>query len=130
MLSEFIHNRFTQCVRKSVPRWGCLRHSIAVATAAATLWVGQSSQPSAQNLTPSNAYMSAYNGIQIGGVGVAGTRANAFKAITDGVVGGGNGLDTFNLDGFGIVKDFVGLDYATPQRFDTITVNLGNQFGD
>jgi hypothetical protein len=130
MLSEFIHYRFTHRLRKLIPRWDRLLHSLALATAAATLWVGQASQTIAQNLTPSNVYMSAYNGIQIGGVGVAGTRANAFTAVTDGVAGGGNGLDTFNLDGFGIVKDFVGLDYAAPQRFDTITVNLGNQFVD
>jgi hypothetical protein len=103
---------------------------MATTAAAAALYFSQVDTSLAQNLTPSNVFMSAYHAPQIGGVAVPETRANAFTAITDGITGGGNGLDTFNLDGFGIVKDFVGLEYGTPQRFDTITVNLGNQFPD
>jgi hypothetical protein len=91
------------------------------------LAIGQADHASAQ---PTNVFMSSYNAIQIGGVGVPGTRENAFVAVTDGISGGGNGLDTFNLDITGVTTDFVGLEYASPQRFDTINIVLGGQFGD
>ena len=105
-----------------------MRRAAVGALALATLATVSAERAAAQ--VPSNVYLSAYNGIQIGGVGVAPTRANAFTAMTDGISGGGNGLDTFNLDITGVVKDFVGLEYSAPQRFDTINVNLGFQFGD
>ena len=125
----FLESRIYQ--RREAARFpDCIRRLMIATTAAAALWATLTIPVSAQNLTPSNVFMSAYHAPQIGGVAVAETRANAFTAVTDGVLGGGNGLDTFNLDGFGIVKDFVGLEYALPQRFDTLTVNLGNQFPD
>lgn len=104
----------------------CNRAALSV-LALVALAVGAADPAHAQ---PSNIYLGAYNGIQIGGVGVPPTRANAFSALTDGVSGGGNGLDTFNLDVTGVTKDFVGLEYATSQRFDSVQINLGNQFGD
>jgi hypothetical protein len=92
------------------------------------LAIGAAGRATAQ--APTNVFMSTINGIQIGGVGVPATRANAFTAMTDGIAAGGNGFDTFNLDIAGVTKDFIGLEYAAPQRFDGITVNLGGQFGD
>jgi hypothetical protein len=130
MFSELIHHRLTHHLRRTFPIGGRSLHLIGAVTAAASLWAGGRNQADAQNLTPSNVFMSAYHAPFVGGVLVAETRANAFTAITDGITAGGNGLDTFNLDGLGIVKDFVGFEYASPQRFDTITVNLGNQFSD
>lgn len=130
MFSELILCRLTHRLRGVIPTRARSLHLIVATTAAATLLASGVNRAGAQNLTPANVYMSAYNNIQIGGVSVPGTRTNAFTAVTDKVLGGGNGLDTFNRDSIGIVKDFVGLDYGSPQRFDTITVNLGFQFVD
>jgi hypothetical protein len=87
---------------------------------------------SAQTLTPSDVFMSAYHAPRLGNAGVAQTRANAFTIMTNGVVdrGGVDRIDTFIDDNLGGTFDFVGLQYANPNRFDAITVELGNQFGD
>jgi hypothetical protein len=60
------------------------------------------------------------------------TRANAFTILTNGVIDRGavDRIDTWNSDDLGNTLDFVGLQYASPNRFDNITIELGNQFGD
>ena len=83
-------------------------------------------------LTPSDVFMSAFHAPRIADAGVPETRANAFTVLTNGVVDRGavDRIDTFNSDNMGNTLDFVGLRYATPNRFDSITIELGNQFGD
>jgi hypothetical protein len=64
------------------------------------------------------------------------TPENGFTILTNGVVSHGgpagntDNLDTFNGDNTGVMTDFVGLQYDSSNRFDTITIELGNQFGD
>jgi hypothetical protein len=93
------------------------------------------SATNAQVLTASDAFIVAPHATHEGGVFTGDTIAAAFSILTNGVVehGGGGPLidnvDTWMHDNFGR-NHFVGLKYATANRFDEITVELGNQFGD
>jgi MYXO-CTERM domain-containing protein len=67
----------------------------------------------------------------------AGIRGIVFQAVTNGVVHHGgpptaqfDGFDTFEGDVSGFLNDFVGLQYGSQARFDTITIEMGNQFVD
>jgi hypothetical protein len=106
---------------------------------------GQSNQaapaplPLPSTLTPVNVIANSYNSPGRNGDGLVHTpdhqRGQAFASVTNGlldrVVGLGNdGFDTFQGDTAGTMTDFVGLQYSSPGRFDSITVELGNQFGD
>jgi hypothetical protein len=91
-----------------------------------------SANVSAQTLTPSRALISHYHAPRLNNMAVAENQANAFTILTNGVVDRGaiDRIDTFVADNTGVSSDFVGLQYASPNRFDTITIELGNQFGD
>ena len=69
---------------------------------------------------------------RIANAGLPETRANALTVLTNGVVDRGalDRIDTWNSDDIANTLDFVGLQYASPNRFDSITIELGNQFGD
>jgi hypothetical protein len=85
-----------------------------------------------QTLTPSSALMNAFHAPRIGDAAVAENQANAFTILTNGVVDRGqvDRIDTWQADDAGVATDFVGLRYASPQRFDTINIELGFQFVD
>jgi hypothetical protein len=104
---------------------------VAVATAA-VFSLGGVDSVNAVVLTPSDAFMSAFHAPRLANVGVPETRANAFTVLTNGVVDRGaiDRIDTWNSDNLANTLDFVGLQYATSNRFDSITIELGNQFGD
>ncbi len=109
------------------------RDAIIVAIAAAAGFLtGDTRTVSAAVLTPSDAFMSAFHAPRIADAGVPETRASAFTVLTNGVVDRGaiDRIDTWNSDNLANTLDFVGLQYATPNRFDSITIELGNQFGD
>jgi hypothetical protein len=110
-------------------RWN-FRHCNAATTAGLLLVL--SANVGAQTLTPSRALISHYHAPRLNNAGVAENQANAFTILTNGVVDRGaiDRIDTFNSDNTGVSSDFVGLQYAAPNRFDTITIELGNQFGD
>ena len=60
-------------------------------------------------------------------------RGQIFASVTNGVVdhaGAADGFDTFQGDAGGTLTDFVGLQYSSINRFDSITVDLANQFVD
>jgi hypothetical protein len=86
----------------------------------------------AQTLTPTSALMNAFHAPRIGDAAVAENQANAFTILTNGVVDRGSvdRIDTWQDDNTGVARDFVGLRYASPNRFDTINVELGFQFVD
>ncbi|HJQ80335.1 MAG TPA: PEP-CTERM sorting domain-containing protein [Lacipirellulaceae bacterium] len=104
---------------------------IAIAAAAGFL-LGGACTLNAAILTPSDVFMSAFHAPRLANAGVPETRANAFTVLTNGVVDRGavDRIDTWNSDDLGNTLDFVGLQYASPNRFDSITIELGNQFGD
>jgi hypothetical protein len=109
------------------------RNAIVVAVAAAAGFLfGGAGIVSAAVLTPSDVFMSAFHAPRLANAGVAETRANAFTILTNGVVDRGavDRIDTWNSDDIANTLDFVGLQYASPNRFDSITIELGNQFGD
>src|SRR5262245_44043732 len=102
---------------------------------AASFFLGRIDSAVAVVLPASDAFMSMYHAPRVGGVGQPETRASAFTVLTNGVVDHGGGplvdnIDTFNFDDTGVTLDFVGLQYASPNRFDSLTVELGNQFSD
>ncbi len=109
---------------------------IALAVSAVALFLG--SRAEAVVLEPSNVFASSYHTLLQNGVGLPATRQNTFNLLTNGIVdhvGTVDRLDTFDEDHVNTlpghtVFDFVGLQYATPQRFDSVTVELGMQFGD
>ncbi|MCO6044350.1 hypothetical protein NG895_10570 [Aeoliella sp. ICT_H6.2] len=73
------------------------------------------------------------NSASLDGALVDNTRANAFTILTNEVVdhsGQDDNYDTWNSDEDGLSLDFVGLQYEDANRFDSITVELGLQFGD
>ena len=86
----------------------------------------------AQTLTPSSALLNAFHAPRIADAAVAETQANGFTILTNGVVDRDDvdRIDTWHADNTGVVTDFVGLQYASPNRFDTINIELGFQFGD
>ena len=59
-------------------------------------------------------------------------RWELFEAITNEVIeyDGPDGFDTWDNDTAGVATDFVGLQYNSLVEFDTITIDLGHQFGD
>lgn len=83
-------------------------------------------------LTPSDVFMSAFHVPRIGDAPAPETRESAFTVITNGVIdrGGVDRIDTWNHDNQGQTLDFVGLQYGSVNRFDSITIELGTQFGD
>jgi hypothetical protein len=83
-------------------------------------------------LTPSDVFMSAFHAPRLNNAGVPETRANALTILSNGVVDRDavDRIDTWNSDNLGNTLDFVGLQYASPNRFDSITIELGTQFGD
>jgi hypothetical protein len=109
------------------------RSAIFVALAAAAgFLLGDKGTVSAAVLTPSDVFMSAFHAPRLANAFVPETRANAFTILTNGVVDRGDvdRIDTWNGDNLGTTLDFVGLQYASPNRFDSITLELGNQFDD
>lgn len=93
--------------------------------------------PTPTVLTPVNVVANSYNTPGRGGDflvhGPEHRRGQAFAGVTNGlldsVVGLANdGFDTWEGDEFGTLTDFAGLQYYGKSRFDTITVELGNQF--
>ena len=104
---------------------------VAIATAAGFL-LGGTGAVNAAILTPSDVFMSAFHAPRLANAGVPETRANAFTILTNGVIDRGaiDRIDTYNDDNLGNTLDFVGLQYASPNRFDSITIELGNQFAD
>jgi hypothetical protein len=83
-------------------------------------------------LAPTDVFMSAYHAPRLADAEVPQTRASALTVMTNGIVdrGGIDRIDTFNSDDLGVTLDFVGLRYAGANLFDSITIELGNQFGD
>jgi hypothetical protein len=61
-------------------------------------------------------------------------RGQAFAALTNGMLDRNTTLGLDGYDTFGnfpnTLTDFVGLQYGATYRFDTLTVELGQQFGD
>jgi hypothetical protein len=65
-------------------------------------------------------------------------RGQYFAAVTNGVLDrnlppgglGNDGFDTYDNDVAGIRTDFVGLQYGSQYRFDSLNVELANQFAD
>ena len=86
----------------------------------------------AQMLTPSSALLNAFHAPRIADAAVAETQANGFTILTNGIVDRDDvdRIDTWHADDTGVATDFVGLRYASPNRFDTINIELGFQFGD
>jgi hypothetical protein len=89
-------------------------------------------------LTPSDVYANTFHvTAQNGADGVLpDNQRGAFRVATNGIVdhGTGNGqvdgFDTWQSDNTGVHSDFVGLGYDFPATFDTLTIELGNQFVD
>jgi hypothetical protein len=106
--------------------------AIWTAAAFAGLLLGSAGDARAQSLVPSDVFMSAFHAPRLNNAGVPGIRANALTVLTNGVIDRGavDRIDTYNDDHQGLTKDFVGFQYNSPNRFDTITIELGNQFGD
>jgi hypothetical protein len=84
---------------------------------------------------PVNMVSNQYNSLARTGQGlIDDNRGQAFAALTNGVLDrnatpGADGYDTFgNFPN--TLTDFVGLLYGATYRFDTLTVELGQQFGD
>jgi hypothetical protein len=80
-----------------------------------------------------NVVSNNYNSPNYSGGNFTPVRAEAFVSVTNGIVehfAGGDGFDNWNADAAGVENDFVGLTYNTRVRFDTVTVELGNQFDD
>ena len=87
------------------------------------------------NPVPVNMVSNQYNSLARNGQGlIDDNRGEAFAALTNGVLDrnttpGADGYDTFgNFPN--TLTDFVGLQYGAQYRFDTLTVELGQQFGD
>ena len=76
--------------------------------------------------------MNAFHAPRIADAAVAETQANGFTILTNGIVDRDDvdRIDTWHADNNGVASDFVGLRYASPQRFDTINLELGFQFVD
>ncbi|MCO6044349.1 hypothetical protein NG895_10565 [Aeoliella sp. ICT_H6.2] len=111
------------------------RHTSVVLAALLSVCFGKLVVPNcqAQILTPSNLFYNNINSASLNGGGVANSRANGFNILTNGVVdhvGQVDNYDTWNSDEDGLSLDFVGLQYDSTNRFDSITVELGLQFGD
>jgi hypothetical protein len=123
MLGPRIYREKFHCLRADFPSLGIVILGLTFAGL---------SNVSAQILTPSNVFMSAFHAPRVNNAGVPGTRANALAVLTNGVIDRGavDRIDTYNDDTQGLTKDFVGFQYSSPNRFDTITIELGNQFGD
>lgn len=94
-------------------------------------------------LSPANVVSNTYgsvgrNGHHFNLPNIENRRGQAFAAITNGVLDrnlpegqrDADGFDNWINDASGAVTDFAGLLYYGKSRFDTITVELGNQFGD
>lgn len=81
--------------------------------------------------TPVQVIANVYNSIGRNGDGLDPNRGQAFASVNNGLLDSNVGLAN---DGFdtccGPLTDFVGLQYGVVNRFDTITVHLGNQFID
>lgn len=93
-------------------------------------------QPPPSAMVPVNVIANVYNSVGrsngIVGDGLSGpNRGQAFASVTNGFL---DRETTLAQDGFdtccGPQTDFVGLLYSSTNRFDTITVELGNQFFD
>jgi hypothetical protein len=113
-------------------RWRASRRLSSLAIAAALSSIVGASTAQGVVLTPNDVFMSAYHFPILNSSGVPETRANALTVLTNGVVdrGGVDRIDTWNSDHLGQTLDFVGLQYATPSRFDEIVIEQGTQFGD
>jgi hypothetical protein len=93
--------------------------------------------PTPATLRPVNIIANAYNSPGRNNDGLAHVvdhiRGQTFASVTNGVVdhaGAADGFDTFQGDAAGTLTDFVGLQYSSINRFDSITVDLANQFAD
>lgn len=120
-------------VNSNLARIFRLRRFLLVATAASfNVVAGISHSAMAQALPATDVFMSAFHAPRIADAGVPETRANALTVLTNGVIerGGIDRIDTWNSDELGQTLDFVGLQYATPTRFDFIQIELGTQFAD
>jgi hypothetical protein len=86
----------------------------------------------AQTLTPTSSLMNVFHAPRINNAAVAETQANAFTILTNGIVNRGavDRIDSWHADDTGVANDFVGLRYGSPNRFDSITLELGFQFVD
>jgi hypothetical protein len=73
----------------------------------------------------------AYHSPNAHGLDWASTRDRAFESVTDGSIDQSSGFDTCCDHSVpGAITDFVGLQYNSEVRFDSITIQLGNQFAD
>lgn len=102
--------------------------------------------PLPTTLTPVNVVANSYNTPGRSGDflvhGPEHRRGQAFASVTNGLLDsvisppppfiglGNDGFDTWQGDASGTLTDFVGLQYYGKTQFDSITVDLGNQFGD
>ncbi len=81
---------------------------------------------------PMNVVANTYHSVNHSGEDLVDWRGEIFEAITNGVIeyDGPDGFDTWDNDAAGVATDFVGLQYNSLVEFDTITIDLGHQFGD
>jgi hypothetical protein len=80
---------------------------------------------------PVNVISNAYRSVGRGTQPLTDIRGQAFASVINGVVQpaiGADGFDTSQSDAGGTLTDFVGLQYSSMYRFDTLTAELGLQF--
>lgn len=104
---------------------------------AAVFVLTNASVTQAQQLTPLNIVSNAFHSTVVNGDygAVTDDQAGAFTVVTNGIIAHDftttrDNYDTWESDALGVATDFVGLVYASPARFDSVTVELGYQFGD
>jgi hypothetical protein len=87
---------------------------------------------SAQTLAPTSALMNVFHAPRLNNAAVAENQANAFAILTNGIIDRAavDRIDSWHSDDTGVASDFVGLRYGSPNRFDSITLELGFQFVD
>lgn len=111
-----------------------LRSSRLALTATVVVFIGVTSQlAQADILTPSGAVTSGINAARLNSVTQTATLKNVLTILSDGIVdhlNETNNYNTWNSDNTGVVNDFVGMQYDSASRFDTITLELGKQYGD
>ena len=79
-----------------------------------------------------NIVSNAYHSVNHSGEDLTDQRGEAFESMTNGIVDYDlpDGFDTYEGDLDGTLTDFVGLQYNSLVEFDTITIEIGHQFGD
>ncbi|HEX6963188.1 MAG TPA: hypothetical protein VF175_15080 [Lacipirellula sp.] len=81
---------------------------------------------------PVNVISNVYHSVGRGTEPLTDIRGQAFASVVNGVVDhsiGADGFDTFQGDSGAALTDFLGLQYGSMYRFDTLTAELGLQFG-